>query len=272
MKDIKVLIVPDVHGRVFWRQPVLETLKTIVKNDSSEISIVFLGDYLSPYTAYEGITDEQSIEVFKEILELAKVHKNIKLLIGNHDGSVIGPDYVCRVRLDTKNKPSNQKLFIDNKDLFDICYETTINGKKFLLSHAGYLNSWLNKYADGYFEGVIKNNLNLADFLNNKFHLSFENDSEYDDFWYVMSDVDFYRGGYIDAVPSIIWTDLRKIIFGSKNLPEDVIQVVGHTILNNKAVNYKNKVYCLDCLKCFYIDSKGDIRYYDNDKIVEENK
>ena len=45
-KDIKILIVPDVHGREFWRQPVTEVL-----NDPGlkNTRIVFLGDYVDPY-------------------------------------------------------------------------------------------------------------------------------------------------------------------------------------------------------------------------------
>lgn len=30
MKDIKYLIVPDVHGREFWKEPVKETLQDIL--------------------------------------------------------------------------------------------------------------------------------------------------------------------------------------------------------------------------------------------------
>ena len=41
--NIKYLIIPDLHGRAFWREPVMETLeKTAAK-------IVFLGDFHDPY-------------------------------------------------------------------------------------------------------------------------------------------------------------------------------------------------------------------------------
>ena len=75
-KDIKVLIIPDVHGRDFWAEPVMANL---------DKEIIFLGDYLDPYPQ-EGISKERAIEVFDEILGLAREHKNITLLIGNHDG------------------------------------------------------------------------------------------------------------------------------------------------------------------------------------------
>ena len=57
-KDIKLLIVPDVHGRDFWREPVMDNL---------DKEIVFLGDYLDPYPS-EGVTKTRAIEVFDEIL------------------------------------------------------------------------------------------------------------------------------------------------------------------------------------------------------------
>ena len=44
-----MIIIPDVHGRTFWRQAVNEYL--------GKEHILFLGDYLDPY-AYEGIDGE----------------------------------------------------------------------------------------------------------------------------------------------------------------------------------------------------------------------
>ena len=43
MKDIKYLIIPDVHGREFWKAPVDYTLQ------STDAHLVFLGDYHDPY-------------------------------------------------------------------------------------------------------------------------------------------------------------------------------------------------------------------------------
>ena len=56
---MKILIVPDVHGRIFWRRA-----KELVK---SYQKIIFLGDYLDPYS-YEGITPDMAFEEFKEII------------------------------------------------------------------------------------------------------------------------------------------------------------------------------------------------------------
>ena len=53
-----MIIIPDVHGRTFWRQAVNDYL--------GKEHILFLGDYLDPY-AYEGITSAGAYKVFHEI-------------------------------------------------------------------------------------------------------------------------------------------------------------------------------------------------------------
>ena len=73
----KILIIPDCHGRQFWKDACL--------NHKGEFEkIVFLGDYLSPYP-HEEITNKKAIDVFKEIIEFKKKNlKKVILLMGNH--------------------------------------------------------------------------------------------------------------------------------------------------------------------------------------------
>ena len=71
MSDI--LIIPDVHGRTFWKEP--------VKNEEFD-HIVFLGDYLDPYPQ-EGITQRQAFENFKEPLNNTLINDAKIELIGN---------------------------------------------------------------------------------------------------------------------------------------------------------------------------------------------
>ena len=90
MNNIHALLVPDVHGREFWKEPV----KTVLEN--SEAEIIFLGDYLDPYPDefdsdfeldYKASTDylQTTIDNFKEIIELKKQYPDrITLLLGNH--------------------------------------------------------------------------------------------------------------------------------------------------------------------------------------------
>ena len=55
-----ILIVPDVHGRKFWKEP----CSNVEKYDK----IIFLGDYLDPYTWREDISKDDAIDNFKEII------------------------------------------------------------------------------------------------------------------------------------------------------------------------------------------------------------
>lgn len=250
-KDIKVLIVPDVHGRDFWREPVLNNLRK---------EIVFLGDYLDPYPK-EGITRERAIEVFQEILRLRSEFDNITLLLGNHDCSYPFKTSICECRHDWGNHSEIEKLFTDNMDFFDIAKEKTINKKKFFFCHAGLHKAWVkdNNYIfPSGFRATAKN-------LNELLHEAKKR--PFDGFSSAIGQVSYYRGGY-DGYGSIIWADLREFCNNDEIRKSKKTFVVGHTMLNGVAVKVSDNMYCLDCQKVFYIDSKGIIRYYDTDEEV----
>ena len=63
-----ILIIPDVHGRDFWKE-------AIERKDYEKV--VFLGDYSDPYDI-EGITDDVAIDNFKSIIDYKKNKKAIK--------------------------------------------------------------------------------------------------------------------------------------------------------------------------------------------------
>ena len=56
---MKILVIPDVHGRTFWH-----AAKEIIDNVDK---VVFLGDYLDPYPE-EGITPDDALSEFCKIL------------------------------------------------------------------------------------------------------------------------------------------------------------------------------------------------------------
>ena len=65
MSIFKYIVIPDVHGRDFWRDVVSEYL-------ASDVKFIFLGDYLDPYE-YEEIDNEQTyiaIDKDKRIVRL----------------------------------------------------------------------------------------------------------------------------------------------------------------------------------------------------------
>ena len=47
----RILVVPDVHGRLFWKEPVKKYINTVDR-------VVFLGDYLDPYEGEEGLAED----------------------------------------------------------------------------------------------------------------------------------------------------------------------------------------------------------------------
>ena len=137
MKNVHTLLIPDIHGRIFWK----EAIEYYNKEKYPNLVIVFLGDYVDPYD-FEGITRKDAIDNFKEIIQLAKEDNRVHLLIGNHDMHY-WYDASFKSRVDHKNYDKIKDLFLKNFTLFNIAYEETINNKKYLYTHAGVSSFWL---------------------------------------------------------------------------------------------------------------------------------
>ena len=258
-KDIKILIIPDVHGRQFWKEPVKEVL------EATDAQIVFLGDYLSPYP-YEWESDIDynriSIERFKEILELKRNNPlRITLLLGNHDATyAIGED-MCSCRMDRFNKKEIETLFEENHDLFQLAYEYNINEKKIIFSHAGILKGWVKSVWGNESE---KDNFNVVDELNKAW--SEENYGSLD----ALGDYDRYRGWGGMKYGSPIWSDIQSW-FNVK--PEETygFNIVGHSQLKDEPIMF-DTIVDLDCRKAFYLNSNGDIFDYETNEKIEKTK
>lgn len=133
----QIIIIPDVHGRTFWKEPVYNNIN---KDDTH---IVFLGDYLDAYKSFEDISDEDAIANFEEIIDVAKTAKNITLLLGNHDLHYFPQLINLRGRRRyEKYKNDISNMFISNLNLFKIAYDIDIKGKKYLFTHAGVNEGW----------------------------------------------------------------------------------------------------------------------------------
>lgn len=261
----KLILIPDVHGRTFWK----EAIPYIQEG----VPTVFLGDYLDPYP-HEGISREDAITNFKEILELAKRHRNITLLYGNHDTTYMWPEYeMCHSRTDYKNRPIIHKLFRDNINRFQL-YSTAKIGEAlpFLFSHAG-VHSW--------WAGPIMNVYNMVSVLDvlyridNDMHLDTPDPKAVDALMHITR----HRGGY-DMAGSPIWADIHEYNDQSSLLP-GFIQVVGHSMQIVEAEHepywmpgtpvvcgYTYPIICIDCMQCFYIDETGAVRYLSDDTSV----
>jgi len=224
----KILIIPDVHGRKFWRDYINEEFD----------NIIFLGDYLDPYDG--EATQKEALKEFKDIVDFKNNNlEKVILLIGNHDCPYVfdaygkALSYWCRH--DYKRHNEIAKIFKDNLDKFQIAWECD-NEKygKVLFTHAG-VNSDFKSIC-----GLDANQIN-------SFFLSEETNGVSN--IVSLANVSFYRGGY-GSFGSPVWADVREHI----NYPvTDVFQIFGHTyskdsiIMENFAMlDVGNRCYVLD--------------------------
>jgi len=240
---MKILVFGDIHGRTFWKEP-------IDKINEYE-KVIFLGDYLDHYPEEweEGEhTRKNDIDNFLEIIDLKTKYKDkVILLKGNHDehySSEIFDNYAGGTRKDKINSNYIKEIFDEFSDYFQLAYETNINGKRFLFTHAGVCKSWYEKYKD------LIGELN-ADNLN-KLDLS-------DEGQLALSDMSKYRAWFGEKTGSILWSDVRERFFGANEDIDGIYQVFGHTRLNGEPIITKQWA-CIDCQTPFVIDENGELK------------
>ena len=245
MKNIKWLIIPDVHGREFWREPVKFTLA------ATNANIVFLGDYHDPYPHewdYDVDCESRSVKNFKEIIDLKKKYPDrVVLLIGNHDcGYAIGDD-ICSSRMDHRNRGELEKIFQENRDLFQLAAECDIAGRHIVFSHAGILKGWVRMVWGE--EETAEPTFNVVDQLNQAWS---------EDQWAVLNalgDYDRYRGWGGFQYGSPVWSDIRSWV---RVTPEETFgfNIVGHTQLDQDPVVF-DTIADVDLRRAFYLDDQG---------------
>jgi len=223
---VKTLIIPDVHGRPFWRKVLTNTDDTIV----------FLGDYSDPYEYFEGFTHEDAIRELTDIIQFKKENQErVILLLGNHDAGYIDYKFIsCRYSVKLYDK--YKRLFTDEPDLFKIAYNVNINDVDYLFTHAGVSPKWLNRHHISF----------TADALNKAWQ-------EKPD---VFNEVSDWRGGRHE-VGSPIWMDINEHDFASP-----CVQIFGHTQQEeNPYINWN--LWCLDCRKVFVLEDVRVEEYKD---------
>lgn len=281
MKNPEVLIIPDIHGRKFWK----EALDKFPKEDYPNLKIVFLGDYLDPYTGYEPITSEDAYNNFLEILEYAKSDSRIILLIGNHDWHYFVNLDTCR--MDFARERMIEKLFVENISLFRLTYTAKVDGCKYIFSHAGISQKWLddvasmakdefNKWNPGepssenYVDPEVDEDYKWIERVSHinetyDFKLFEECLKNYDMNFYTapISMVSRDRGGWYPH-GSLIWADVYEHLC-EKDL-KGFYQIFGHTISFPNGNQYDYSIspngHCwamIDASKAFILDIEGNI-------------
>lgn len=237
MQNNNIILIPDVHGRTFWADAV---------RGREDERIIFLGDYIDPYTAYEGISANEALDGFRDIIELKKRHPcNITLLLGNHDMGYLD-NGICITRRDWNNHQKIKSLLLDNISLFDICVREQIAGCDVLISHAGFHQDWIDRYREYFSENGFD-----PEVLNTMLH----DESSRPMLYRMLSDTSRHRGGY-DRAGSPIWADIHEFKFPDA-CPPDIFQIVGHTLQYDELPLRQNRVVCIDCRKAFEINDES---------------
>lgn len=259
---MKILCIPDIHGRNFWRQIIADNIGKVDK-------IIFLGDYLDPYQEeIEENPELMECEYFgdsKNLLSMLNDIVSLKknepdryiLLTGNHTDSYIWSKFHAATRTDYKNWEKYHKFFLENLEYFNLVWieDDTI------FSHAGISKGWAEKFIYSfmkYDEGaeLEKNSLvfETARVLKDTQLKDFNN-------YYInsLSCISAYRWGNA-SYGSCEWADIREhvdlIKSTTKIIPkgeDGIYQIFGHTQVKSPIIT--DKWICLDCRKGFIFDT-----------------
>ncbi len=209
----EMIIIPDVHGRKFWRNA--------VKGFETE-KIVFLGDYVDPYP-WDRISGNQAYAEMMDIIAFKKEHPdNVTLLLGNHDLGYLD-EYICCSRHDYILEDDIRKALTENLGLFDLVHIARKDGRKILFSHAGIAEKWVKKHRSlltGSKSVEVFNPLVLNDLLHD--------DVSRPALFAALAEVSIQRGG-LDDVGSPIWADVDEFR-GGESLIDGYLHLFGHTL------------------------------------------
>lgn len=259
---MKVLIIPDIHCRKFWR-------KALSDNTDKVDKVIFLGDYIDPYPdeieenpelmeCNNFYDSENLLIMLNDIVSLKKINPNKYILLcGNHTCSYIWSNFSAATRTDRKNWKNYHNFFLENLEYFNLVWIED----NCIFSHAGISKGWASEFLYHYMkydEGteLEKNSLvfetarvlkdtQLKDF--NKHYIS------------AIRCISSYRWG---GAPygSCEWADIREHIdLKSSNTEitpkgeDGIYQIFGHTQLKQPLIT--DKWACLDCRKAFIIDT-----------------
>ena len=257
---MKVLVIPDIHGRKFWRKAIADNIGKVDK-------VVFLGDYLDPYgneieenpelMEYEYFYDAKNLlNMLNDIIGLKKNEPDKYILLtGNHTDSYIWSKFHSATRTDYRNWEKYHKFFSQNLEYFNLVFTSGTT----IFSHAGFTKEWTQlvweelEFPEDELSSIMEIAICLEDTPLNKFDNSYVK---------LISYFSKYRGGF-DLCSSCEWSDLREHIDMSKVVDSDgniipigedgIYQVFGHTQVIRPVIT--DKWACLDCRKAFIVDT-----------------
>ena len=228
----RILVIPDVHGRDFW--------KRAVETTPCE-KIIFLGDYIDPYEE-EGVDGMQALDGFFDVLDLKEKHPDkAVLLLGNHDMHYLSEQFrelACGSRYDDDLAPIISNSLSAHENDFCLAHEEVLNGQRYLFTHAGVTSYWYQRHRKAIRELTAEN---LNHLLKTKRGIT------------ALAEVGDVRGGD-NPYGSMVWADYHEMRV-SVAFP-DVYQIFGHSLHTNGPIITPHYA-CLDCRKAFLLDESG---------------
>lgn len=215
---MKILVVPDIHGQNFWIEPC----------HNWQGFIVFLRNYHDPFQ----VSKEKSLENLKQLVEFVINNKDrCTCLLGDHDNYGFSRSIPNQCNHDHYNHNKVHDLLSKlNLQLIKIVDPNIV------FSHSGILPNWLKEHA-------------ITNWYDVEF-LDINNEA--------LSDVSPYRGGVFanyreHQVGSCLFGDVRE--YNEEPHIPGYFQIFGHTYLGKNPI-IKEDYVCLDCRKCFVIDTQ----------------
>ena len=230
-----ILVIPDVHGRSFWREPCADI--------NSYSRVIFLGDYLDPY-GFDDITLPEAFANFCDIVAFAEAHRGkVTMLLGNHDLHYITTAAGRSTRHSPWMAERAAPIFDEQRQLFHLACQVGDT----LFTHAGCLQGWIDeanlRYPD------VKLSLD-ADSINallaDEQHMR------------VLGMVGNRRGGSYNH-GSCVWADVNEHLI----TPSPIPQVFGHTLqrLGPEIARPDMRILMLDCAHAFELDAQNPFSY-----------
>ena len=128
------IIIGDVHGTSYWKDIVKEYKQT------DKDTVIFLGDYVDSF----NIKPEQCLENLVDLFEYTCSTPNVHMLIGNHDYHYMKHNSDRYSGYNSNWSKAYYSCFMDNYDLLKLIYIFEYNNSKYICSHAGISNTFLN--------------------------------------------------------------------------------------------------------------------------------
>lgn len=252
MKHAECIIFPDIHGRDFWKNVLLEECGW----DTD--TFIFLGDYLDPYPS-EGITVSAALinchELMTAVTNWRRSHWNAEFifLMGNHDAHYTDRTFNALSGGCRKSSELEIPHLLESMGL-QIAYEQSIGGRRVLFTHAGVMKEWYEAHRN-LIGDLTADNLNSLVYK--------------DGGWRALAECDFYRGGY-NEYGSPLWADMRQWEEHASPLKDFGYdyQVVGHTQIVGDDPIILDGIADLDCRHPFALTS--ELRFEKIDKGIKQ--